>query len=308
MALAGGQSALGGSGVFDPTTLNPGGVNQPYPGPAPGPTLASPTPTASAPDVTPAAPPASTISFGGYDPNYKDLITSDPTYVAAQNAATAAQQTGDAQRRAAVRAAYVQYGGNMPDGWTDQYGDIDQATKDAASGNQFSTVANLKNNYAQSAEQMRRALAARGMLQSSDLTYGQDQLDRGFGQQQYDAANVFANQYNGAYNAYAGVLGNNAQNLAQGVQGAESNVEANPAYRPVAATTANYDSANSTKYGTAIYSVDNGDGTSTLYTSDGQVFDPSKMSVGSAATGGPTVGAGSPYEYAGGPHYAGVQM
>jgi hypothetical protein len=108
------------------------------------------------------------------------------------------------------------------------------------------------------------------MLQSGDLNYGQDQLDRGEGQAQYDASNAYLSQYNQALNSYAGVLGQNAQNLGSAIQGAESNVEANPAFQPVAPTTATYDAGKTAQYGTAIYVAPDG----TLYDSSGNVYTP----------------------------------
>lgn len=269
----------------------------PYPGPqAPS---ASPAPSAPSAGQAPAGPapaPPGSISFGGSTPDYANLITSDPTYVAAQGAAGAAQQGADAQRRAAVRDAFVKYGGKMPTGWNDTYGDIDQATKDAAAGNQFSTIASLGRNYAQSVEQFKRALAARGALQSGDLNYGQDQLDTGYGQGQYDAANQFMGQYNGALSNYAGVLGQNARDMGAGIQGAEQNVYSNPAYRPVALTSADYDASSSAQYGTAIYKGADG----TLYTSDGTPYRPAITSAGPNAAPAPAApGAYSPPGFSG---------
>jgi hypothetical protein len=127
------------------------------------------------------------------------------------------------------------YGGDMPAGFADQFGDIDEATRTAAASNQNSTLARLKTGYGTSREQFMRQLAARGGLQSSELNYGEDQLQRGFEQQQYDAGNQFLNDANGAYGDYLGVVNGNAQSLASAIGSAEGNVYANPAYRPVEA-------------------------------------------------------------------------
>src|SRR4051794_33672716 len=107
--------------------------------------------TASAPAVTPPAPPPSHVQTGAaYTPDYSGLITSDPSYLAAQTNAQSAAATASAQRRAALRQAIIRYGGGLPSSFTDQYGDIDQATLDQASGNKQSTIANLADNYQQS--------------------------------------------------------------------------------------------------------------------------------------------------------------
>jgi hypothetical protein len=187
----------------------------------------------------------------------------------------------------------------MPSGWADTYGDIDQATKDAAAGNQFSTNATIQNNYQQSVEQFKRALAARGMLQSGDLNYGQDQLNRGEGQQQYDAGNAYMGQYNQALNNYTGVLGQNAQNLGAAVSTAEGNVQSNPAYQPVAPITATYDPSNSAALGTAVYAAPDG----TLYDASGNPLSPSaSAATGQAPPSGAyyNVGFGGGYVPAGG--------
>jgi hypothetical protein len=230
------------------------------------------SPASSPAAYTPSAgttPPSADITVApGFTPDYSALLGSDAGLAAAKSAADANQQAADAARRAAVRSAYVQYGGSLPSGWSDKYGDIDQATQDAAAGNQFSTISNLQHNYSQSVEQFRKALAARGALQSGELNYGQDQLDRGLGQGRYDAANAFTNSLGGAYSQYAGVLGQNARDLASAVGGAQSNVFNNPANRPVAPTVAHYDTSLSAKYGRPVYTDEWG----TVYDQSGNVL------------------------------------
>lgn len=227
--------------------------------------------TATAPAATPpVAPPGRVQTAAGYTPDYSGLITSDSAYLAAQTNAQQAAAAASAQRRAALRQAVIRYGSGLPSGFTDQYGDIDQATLDQASQNQQSTVANLATNYQQSEQQFLRQLAARGALQSGDLNYGEDQLNRGYAQQRYDAANALGDQANQAVNAYSGVLGQNSRDLAGAVGLAEQNVYSNPAYRPSAALYANYDAANSSKYGQAIYGDDSGN----LYDGNGNPFTP----------------------------------
>jgi hypothetical protein len=127
-----------------------------------------------------------------------------------------------------LQAAIIKYGG-LPAGFTDQYGDVGQDTLDQAGQNQFSVLSQLARSYAQSEEQFKRGLAARGALQSGDLNYGEDQLQNAYGQQRYDAANSVGSEVNQALQGYSGVLGANAQNLSGAVQGAEANVYSNPA-------------------------------------------------------------------------------
>lgn len=247
---------------FDPNIADPSGAT--------GASL-TPTGTAGAPPVSPAAPPPTTVqTMAGFTPDYTKLIQSDPTYVAAQNATTQSQAAAEARRRAAIRSAFVQYGGDLPPGFTDQYGDIDQTTRDAAAGNQQSVFAQLADRYKQGVENFRRGLASRGMLQSSELDYGQDQLNRGQAQQRYDAGNAFLNQVNQGYGDYAGVLGANAQNMVGAIGTAEANVYANDAYRPTAATYADYDPTSSARYGKAVYTGSDGK----LYDANGNPFAP----------------------------------
>lgn len=238
------------------------------------------TATAPPPAAPPAAPAGQVQTTAGYTPDYNALLTSDPQYLAAQAAATKSGADASAARRAALRQAVVRYGG-MPAGFTDQYGDLDAGTLDLAKGNQQSVLANLATNYAQSEEQFKRGLAARGALQSGDLNYGEDQLSRGLAQQQYDAANQVGDQATGVMNQYTGVLNQNAQNMVGAIGSAESNVLANPAYKPSAATHADYSASASAQYGQPIYD----DGSGNLYDSNGQPWSP--PSAAPAAPGAP---------------------
>lgn len=255
---------------------------QPYTGPS---ASAAPTTTgtASAPAPTPApAPPAGSVQTSpGFTPDWKSLIQNDSGYLASQAAAQQAQGNAAARRKQTLQQAIIQYGG-LPAGFTDQYGDIDQATLDAAGQNQFSTLAGLSRGYQQNEDSLRRGLAARGALQSGDLNYGEDQLQTAYGQQRYDAANAIGSQANQAYDAYNGVISGNAQSLASALQGAEQSVYANPGYAPTAPTTANYDASNSATYGQPIYVDDQGN----LFDQNGNPFSPSASAAPPAAAPG----------------------
>jgi len=263
----------GGGAVFTPTS-NPGGPSTG--GTTPAASAAAPTgPSASAPPtVAPTTGPDSITVGGspGYTPDYTQAIQNDPGYAGAQSAAQLAASNATAQRQAALRSAVIQYGG-LPANFKDPYGDIDQATLDAAAANQYSTLAGVKRNYQQSVDQFRKALAARGALQSGDLGYGQDQLDTGYGQNEYDAANVFGGQGQSALNAYTGVLSANAQNLAQAIQGAAANAYNDPNNKPVNAvpgTIAKRNAAASDQYGISLYD----DGKGGYYDQNGNPWSP----------------------------------
>lgn len=247
-----------------------------YTGPVRGSGATAPPPvaTASAPYAgPPAAPPAPAPrvqAVPGSSPNYTDLIQADPGFVAARNATTMNNEQAAARRRAAIRDAYVRYGGNLPSGFQDQYGDLDQTTQDAARGNQQSVLAQLAYRYQQSAEQFRRGLSARGQLQSSELDYGTDQLNRGLAQQQYDAANAFTGEVNQDISGYVGEVGQSAQAMSSAIGQAESNVYSNPAYRPREPVYADYDASSSAQFGQPIYSGPDGN----YYDSNGNPFQP----------------------------------
>lgn len=242
-----------------------------------------PTPSATPavnPTFQPAPPPPNpTLQIPGSTPDYGTLLANDAGLLGAQSAAQQNQSMAAAQRKALLQQAVIRYGG-LPAGFKDQYGDVNQETLDTAKANQNSVLANLAKNYAQSQEQFRRGLAARGALQSGDLNYGQDQLDQGYAQQQYDAANNFGNDANQALSAYTGVLQQNNSALAGSISAAEANVYSNPAYRPTPATTANYDSSLSGQYGQPVYS----DGSGNLYDQNGNPFTPPAPSASPAAT------------------------
>ena len=220
----------------------------------------------------PPAVPGSITTDPGFTPNYPAIIRSDPGFIAAQHAASAAEAQAAADRRAAIRNQFIQYGGDWS-GFTDKYGDIDQATRDLAKNNQYSTLAGLARALAISQRQQDQQLAARGMLQSGDLAYGLNQLNTGYGQNLYDAGNAFGNQLNQDLSTYTGVLGQNARDLVAATQAAYGNAIQNPAYQPRAAQHADFDGAASAKYGVTLYSRLNDDGvTKTYYTQDGKVW------------------------------------
>ena len=249
----------------------------PAPAPTPGGGTQGQVGTASAPG--PAPTPPGSISFGGYTPDYGSLIQNDPAYGAAKAAADLAAANAAAKRKQQLQQQVIQYGG-LPAGFTDQYGDLTPDILDQAKNNQFSTLANLAKNYAQTSEQFKRGLAARGALQSGDLNYGEDQLNNAYGQQQYDAANQIGGLANSVYGEYTGVLGQNAQSLASAVGQAEGNVLANPAYTPTPAIQANYDPANSSAYGQPIYV----DAQGNQYDSNGNPFRPGGGGGGASAS------------------------
>lgn len=264
-----------GPSVSGPDTGTPGYASpDPYPTPypTPDPTPApTPDPTPTTPKrFSPAAPSNTHLTIRqGYTPDYLSLIQNDPTLIGARNAAARAESTAAGARRAAIRSALIRFG-KLPAGFADQYGDVDQGTVEAAQANPFSTITQLARDYAQNTEHFKRSLAARGMLQSGDLAYGQDQLTNAYGQQQYGAANQFTGEVGSDVGAYTGVLGQNARDITSATGQAEQNVYSNPAYRPVEAMYADYDPASSTRFGQVVYKGSDG----SFYDENGAVFTP----------------------------------
>lgn len=238
-----------------------------------------PAPGITATNVQTAAP---RISFGGYTPDYKSLIEQDPGLMAVRAGNTKSVEDAASARKAALRMLAVKYGG-LPSGFTDKYGDLDQGTLDAAKNNQYSDEANLSRNYQQTLEGFRRSLAARGMLQSSELDYGQNQADISRGQQEYDLGNQFGAAAQSAVNTFAGAEGQARQLEAQSIGDAASRVYSQPGNQPTGPQSATLVGDWQAKYGQPVYD----DGSGTLYDEQGNPFTPP-----SAAPAAPSAAAG----------------
>src|SRR5206468_8327531 len=107
------------------------------------------TPAATAP---PPVPIGSVLGLTpGYTPDYSALIQADPSYLAWQNSSAKDLAQAAAQRKAAAQALAIKFGG-LPAGFSDSYGDIDQATLDLAAQNQFSDEARAQKAYSDNQE------------------------------------------------------------------------------------------------------------------------------------------------------------
>jgi hypothetical protein len=171
-------------------------------GPGPDPRQAGSTtvgPATFDPNKLPAiSPPA------GYSPtDWTKLIQGNSNYMAwGLNAAERADAAA-ANRKAALRALAVRYGG-LPTGFKDVYGDLSQQDLETAQANPLSEFSRLQKGYGDSVEQWKRQLAARRALQSGELGYGLGQIDYqhsadmyDMNQQVMDAAQAYVNQYAG---------------------------------------------------------------------------------------------------------------
>jgi hypothetical protein len=122
-------------------------------------------------------------------PDYESIINSMPEVMSFRGTAAERRAKAAAARAAALRSLAVRYGGlgNLQD----KYGDIDEATRGAASANQFSDLARLNRSYDDAVTGTKRGLAARRMLSSGELDYGLNQAQLARGTAEYDLSQNF---------------------------------------------------------------------------------------------------------------------
>ena len=147
--------------------------------------------------------------------DWQNIIQSNPGYMQWALGAGERADTATANRRAAMRALAIRFGG-LPQNFSDVYGDIDPETTGIASANPESENARLLRSYQQQVEQSRRQLAARGGLQSGELGWGQGQLDLARQGDVYDVTNKFLDAASGTLGQYGSTLaGLNAEQIDQ---------------------------------------------------------------------------------------------
>jgi hypothetical protein len=206
----------------------------------------------AAPAFAPVAAPGQVTVSQGYMPDYRNLILSDPAYLAYQANAGRSISDASAARQHALRALAIQYGG-LPSDFADQYGDIDQQTRDLAGANQFSDTANLQRNYEQGIETFKKQLAARNMLSSGELPYGLEQAEFNKGQQQYVLGNQFGAAAGQVVSNFTGAVDQQSRDQIAALGIAGQNVFSNPANRPTEAMSADLDQALTTQHGVPVY-------------------------------------------------------
>lgn len=113
--------------------------------------------------------------------DYFQAAVGDPIFKQTQGDIAADRSNFDQIRRGAIQNA-VGVLGFVPDGFNDQYGDIDEATRALAAKNTqagTSTIARLKAAHEKAVRDSIRANAARGILRSGDTGYqlGQRELE-----------------------------------------------------------------------------------------------------------------------------------
>jgi hypothetical protein len=210
-------------------------------------------------------PPSARIGLDpGWTPNYEQLILNDPSYLSWKNSGQLDISQAAAARKAALQALVVRHGGTLP-GFTDKYGDVDQATLDQASANEFSDVSRLSRNYDQAVDTYKKQLSARGGLSSGELQYGLDQADYARASNEYDMGNSFLDAAAAAVNNYLGTEASVKRGEQAAISQAEGNVYSNPLNRPKEGTEAQLDPDWQSKYGVPVYVGPGGE----LYTLDG---------------------------------------
>jgi hypothetical protein len=222
-------------------------------------------PAAAAP-----APPAGSMAIPGtgtsYTPEqYRQMALNDPIYQTGLN--TYNRTVGDlgTNRRAALQALALGYGGLPKDFAGDTYGDLTPDVLSQAQANPESTLAQMQRAYDAQNAQMQNQLAARGALHSGDLVQGQSNLDQQQQLDQYNAGQAFIDAISGQ----SGILTNYRTQMtgAQGDLGtALDNAVVNEENlnQPVGATLANLVPNSQVMYGMPVYSGPDG----TLYSID----------------------------------------
>ena len=163
-------------------------------------------------------------------PDWQNIIASNPDYMQWSLGAGERADTAASQRKAAMRALAVRFGG-LSSNFSDVYGDIDPETARIAAENPESENNRLLRSYKQNVEQQRRQLAARGMLQSGELGFGQEQLDLARQGDLYDLNNEFLNQAQGNVNDYASIVaGLNSEQIDQ-IRAAADRIAADKLYQ-----------------------------------------------------------------------------
>jgi hypothetical protein len=191
-------------------------------GPGPDPRQAGATNIAPA-HFNPAEIPTVTIPQGYKAADWTKLLQGNSNYMGWElNAGQRADQAA-AQRKAALQALAVRYGG-LPAGFKDIYGDLTPDIQGVAGSNPLSESARIERDYGQSQENYKRGLAARGALQSGDLGYGLGELDYQHSADLYNMGNDFLSAAQGAVNDYSSALSGLSQEQIDAIRNAAASV------------------------------------------------------------------------------------
>lgn len=231
---------------------------------------------AADPGATPTAPPAAPptaqrIAVPGYDPDFKSLIAGDPTLLSNEADLTDLSGQIDPAKNSAIRRAIIAAG--LDPGVRNDA--VDQATVDAALGNQNSTAKTIQEEALHRGTDLEAILSARGILDSGGLTGGHQRIQQNYERTQSAAVGNLLDQITG----YEGdAAAKKAQITAQHAalrEAAALRVQQDPRFQPVGATDAVLDP------GSGLYLTPDG----RWYNADGtRAADPSAASTAAATS------------------------
>jgi hypothetical protein len=181
---------------------------------------------------------------GGGDPNagggggaggFAGGAINSPFYQQALAATQAAAAADAASRKAAIQQMLIQFG-EVPTGFTDPYGDVDQTTRDLATKNTssgISVAARLKQALADAQTQSSRRLAAKGLRRSGARGFNMRKNQLGFDQNYSDAVSKLLSGSQDVYKGFGQGEYNRSMGLASALQSAINSMSS--FYRPSSA-------------------------------------------------------------------------
>lgn len=219
-------------------------------------------------------PGSGSINTPGFIPDYKSLIANDANLLQTQKDLAAQGLTDLTGRNNAFNRAIVGFGA-VPDFNQAQktlglnLGDVlGPDTAQLAQGNEFSTQANLGHAHIQAVQNIRKALASRGLLRSGETGYQLGEENRQYGQAQYDSTQKLLDYLAGAQQAYAEA---EKQRTAQTTQAREAATTRQIGLNPATGSQeAKLDAGLSAQAGEPIYVGANGK----KYRADQTIYEP----------------------------------
>lgn len=143
--------------------------------------------------------------------DYTTEITDDPVYRAALASYNANTQQGRNSLRDSMRQLVIASGidptGQIPGDLAGYAADLDKGTLDVAAQNPFSTMAGLRNALAGGQQNLRYALAARGIGGSGGEASGQSVLNMNYQQGTNEALQKLLGDLRSGVGSYTGLVG-----------------------------------------------------------------------------------------------------
>lgn len=165
------------------------------------------------------------IGAGGGNALYSSAVNS-PWYQQALAATRALDAAAAASRKSGVQQALIQFG-LVPEGFNDQYGDVDATTRSLAEANTASGISlysRLKQALADAQRDSSRRLAARGLRRSGARGYQMRRNQLGYDQSYSDAVSKLLSGVSSLYSNYANSTYQSQMNLAQALANAIGNM------------------------------------------------------------------------------------